>query len=751
MQILTPTGNKPIEEIQVGDDVLAFDMVTGASIINQVLEKTLWNYSPESPFFDGKFYIINGTWKCYGEQSIWRNDNQVVHIKNLVVGDIIFNGSDEDVVVTSIEEITDIEWYKFEISGDHSYIVDNLTLHNASRFWVGGTGTWDNATTTHWSATTGGGGGSSVPGSADSVTFDGASGGGTITLNYAPSITGLTGGAHTGTFDTGNNNINCSSGFNYSGTGTRTLTLGTSTITLTGGSWTMTTTTGLTFNGSNATISMTSKNATFTGGGLAYNIVSVTATGGGGITFLSANTFTTLTIRPSGNGTITVGADQSVSGLFTVDNITSSVGNAGLLAGGSSTGVFTKGNARTISAGSVSLANTTFADIVGTGAATWTGTNIGDGGGNSNITFTTPVTRYWVDTNGGSWQTTASWSTTSGGASGATIPLPQDTAIFDANSITTGSSTITLNQACLPSVDFTNVLNSPTISHSLANGVIYIFGDITYKTGLTVSGTTQTQFCNHTGGTITTAGLTTTYATVLNTTGTYTMNGNLLLSGTPAITQIVGTFDADNYNITGGSFSSANTNTRVVNMGSGTWTMTGTGTVWGTTGAGITLNPGTSTIDITDTSIASKTFTGGSLTYYNLKATGDNIIVSGSNTFNTLNLNNAGLTTGLSLTAGTTQTVSSMTNNGSAGNLTKLISTSAGTPATISKTSGTVSLDYMSIKDSTATGGAIFYAGANSTNVSGNTGWFFTAAPTGGSGVTIGNSIANSIINGILI
>jgi len=40
-------------------------------------------------------------------------------------------------------------------------------------------------------------------------------------------------------------------------------------------------------------------------------------------------------------------------------------------------------------------------------------------------------------------------------------------------------------------------------------------------------------------------------------------------------------------------------------------------------------------------------------------------------------------------------------------------------------------VDYMSIKDSTATGGAAWYAGANSTNVSGNTGWIFSAPASG--------------------
>lgn len=54
----------------------------------------------------------------------------------------------------------------------------------ANRFWVGGTGNWDAATTTHWSATSGGAGGASVPTSSDNVTFDSASNasGYTVTL-----------------------------------------------------------------------------------------------------------------------------------------------------------------------------------------------------------------------------------------------------------------------------------------------------------------------------------------------------------------------------------------------------------------------------------------------------------------------------------------------------------------------------------------------------------------------------------------
>jgi hypothetical protein len=76
-------------------------------------------------------------------------------------------------------------------------------------------------------------------------------------------------------------------------------------------------------------------------------------------------------------------------------------------------------------------------------------------------------------------------------------------------------------------------------------------------------------------------------------------------------------------------------------------------------------------------------------------------------------------------------TVTEFTASGEAGRVLTLQSSSNGTARTLKKTSGTVSVDYMSIRDSTATGGAGWYAGANSTSVSNNTGWVFTAPPVG--------------------
>lgn len=58
----------------------------------------------------------------------------------------------------------------------------------ANRYWVGGSGTWDTSTTTHWSDTSGGSGGFSVPTSADDVFFDSNSNATAYSLTTATGI-----------------------------------------------------------------------------------------------------------------------------------------------------------------------------------------------------------------------------------------------------------------------------------------------------------------------------------------------------------------------------------------------------------------------------------------------------------------------------------------------------------------------------------------------------------------------------------
>jgi hypothetical protein len=66
--------------------------------------------------------------------------------------------------------------------------------------------------------------------------------------------------------------------------------------------------------------------------------------------------------------------------------------------------------------------------------------------------------------------------------------------------------------------------------------------------------------------------------------------------------------------------------------------------------------------------------------------------------------------------------------SGTAGSLV-IINSTGGVPHTLSKASGVVSADYLDIQLSSATGGAFWYAGANSDDRGDNTGWIFTAPP----------------------
>ena len=123
----------------------------------------------------------------------------------------------------------------------------------ASRFWVGGTGPWDNSSTANWSATTGGASGASAPTSADTVTFDSNSGTGatvtadataacsTCTVNKADIILSFSGSptfAGAFTFTQGTINLNSfnltSLTFLASNANVRTLAFGTGSITVTG-------------------------------------------------------------------------------------------------------------------------------------------------------------------------------------------------------------------------------------------------------------------------------------------------------------------------------------------------------------------------------------------------------------------------------------------------------------------------------------------------------------------------------------
>lgn len=414
-QILTPTGYRDIAAVQIGDEVSAFDIATGAPLVNTVESKAWvdlaewqrWHYGgpPEAPPF--WFVRVNDRWTLGSEQSIWIKCDEsldgavATHAKHLEIGDTIYDDNDQPLVIVSLDEVDADGWWRFDISGDHSYICDGLTLHNASRFWFNGTGTWDSSTTAHWgSATNGSGAPASAPGSADTVTIDAASGAGTVTPDFSGFASSigvfqtLTCGAMgmTLAFNTNNHSMTLSSStaFNWSGSGTRSISLGSGVFKFTNNTtttlWNMTTTTGQTWDAGTSTIRYSpsatgATEATFTGGALAYNNLTVDANTAG-LVIGGANTFATVTIAGAAVLIIPNSATQTVTGV----SISGGAASAACIMSNSAT------TAATISktSGSVAIDGAGIRGITFSGGASFAATNSFDLGLNSGITITAP-------------------------------------------------------------------------------------------------------------------------------------------------------------------------------------------------------------------------------------------------------------------------------------------------------------------------------------------------------------------------
>lgn len=571
------------------------------------------------------------------------------------------------------------------------------------------------------------------------VTMNGT--GGTLTLQDALTCTGTLTLTKT-TLDTNGMTVSVG-GFNSSNSSTRTLTLGASAISCSG-DWTVTTVTGLTLNANTSTITMTGDLSgtfqTFSSGNKTYNNLvfdrSTSADGGfiiTGASFSCANftctgrstsVWDTFTLQHS--GTITVTGTLTVTGNSQTKRVR--------FYGNTTTGLL--GTARAVSAAAVSLTNVDIGDITASGAAApWTGTSIGNMQGNTSITATASVTRYWVG-DAGSWNDTVHWSASSGGASGATMPLPQDDVVIDASSFTADSQTIFLNT---PNVCRNITTSAATKTHTLSssgglNYGSYYYGNMTLGSNTGLAAFISLQALGGRGaqtltwgGAIYGAG----YGFYISApSGTYTLQDTLSMGADLNVTQ--GTFDGNGNNVTLGHAQSLGIGTKTLTMGGGTWTLTGTGSVFDTVtnATGTTLNTNSSPVSITDTSSTAKSFlptTGKTFGNFSITGggTGSVTIFDTGKTMTVANFTVGKPKTVIFFNGSTTTVTGTVSMVGTAGNLVTLQSASAGLSWTFSKASGTVACNYLSLQDSTASGDATFFAGHNSTNVSGNSGWLF--------------------------
>lgn len=459
----------------------------------------------------------------------------------------------------------------------------------ASRYWVGGSGTWSGFNTANWSTTSGGPGGASVPNTGDDVFFDANSGGGVVT-----------GFLSVGTFDlrgfTGSFSISSSQTAAF-GPGTSYLSstvAGLSDLNLKGASGG-----SAILYGDGATVRNLSGEIVFASDVTAYLLigsdslgddltvnsgVTVTAaaivayesrfvckgagkirlTGRSGASIISVGQLYATTVFSVdclievvgvsstetlyfGTGTYSYGASAEIR--FVKSGVTYSIEAPGLssssvlptlhlypessgyvlvqlmrnydvhcktlksTAGSSGGQNFFVSDAGSIlptsqaqvvtySAGS-DFNNVNLRNIAASGQPI-SGTRLGDLGGNSGVTLSVPSNVYRIAV--GSYDAANSWSTSSGGAANSGIPLPQDVAVFDAN--------------------------TPVGTITIAGGINYFFSTQSYIGGFDASAYTGTiSFSSSTF-------ITTSDQAVFGSSTTLSMSNNTLTSHSTSAVQV---------------------------------------------------------------------------------------------------------------------------------------------------------------------------------------------------------------------
>jgi hypothetical protein len=292
---------------------------------------------------------------------------------------------------------------------------------------------------------------------------------------------------------------------------------------------------------------------------------------------------------------------------------------------------------------------------------------------------------------------------------------------------TAGNFTLTINSfSAVRNINFANATYTVLLDSNTIFGSFTVAGT---SPTFTSSATAITFGATSGSHTITTNGETIDLPITINAPGaTYSLGSALTLGSTRTFTLTQGTFNTSNFNVTSFSLSSSGSSARTLTLGSSIWTILGDGsTAWNiTTSTNMTFNRGTSKISMS--SASNKTFNGGGLTYGILEQAGaGTLTITGtSNRFADLQRSFAGANT-ITMPGSVTTFFDNFTLTGVSA-VARTTLNSSGT-STISKSSGTVSVDFLSISSSNATGGATWYAGNNSVNGGGNTGWIFTAPP----------------------
>lgn len=598
----------------------------------------------------------------------------------------------------------------------------------ANRYWVGGTGTFNNAATTNWSA-------------AAAITFTASCIGTALTTTGSPAlVAGMTvwsnNNTSLGTIVSGAGNAwVVTVGGTYASQGMTAATAGASApttsdsvfFTATSSLVSYTVTTGTSPSCLALTMSgPASGNLTFAG----TNNIQFT---GAGSRLLRISTPSTIIWTNSGLPQFTIGSGSitfDTNGFVIPVNITidANPSSVNLLSNFTTSGTF--------SCGSVSVvlnSNILTCNVLTFGTATNPNINFGTGKivcagnytGATGLTVTgTPLIEL------------------SSSAGGTILVSPVTTTVSSAISFkTTGSGTFTLNIAAgvaILDVDLTN--HAGVFGTAVSSSGFTIGGALTLSSNASFSvqsGTGVISFKATSGPkNITPNGKTIDRPVTFDGVGgNWVLQGAMTLGSTRTLTHSNGTLNLNGQTLTAASYVTG-TGTKNLTFNGGTLTVTNSGTTAfnNAVPTGFTTSAGTAKGNVYMTSSSAKTFVGGGSTYNAtlVQAGAGALTISGSNTFSSIK--NTTQPAPVTFTSSTTTTfVDDFKLKGAYGAFIVITASTAGTAATVSKSGVAVNCDYISVKDNLPAGGASWYAGAHSTlvsNYTGINGWYQRPPPS---------------------
>jgi hypothetical protein len=496
-----------------------------------------------------------------------------------------------------------------------------------------------------------------------------------------------------GTFTTANLNLT-STGSLVTETGTKTLTLGSSVFNI--GTWNNAAATNFTFNYNTSTVNITAS-GTLTGANTFYNL---TITGAAAIT---------AQISGTGNQTVTntltiTGANATSQRVLIQSN---TIGTPRSL---------------TFDPSKAVISNADFQDINCPNAIDLsTNYTVGNCGGNTGITFCPSLDLYIKHTSGAmSVSNTSKWVLADMTTAGR-VPLPHDRS-WGISASFTGASTLTCDVPRIGSIDLSGV--DKPVTWALGNA-ISCFGNYVLGVNITQNGNfllslrgRSTYNLNLFGNSIYGVGVYP-YGGRYNNQGVFTQN-----NVGSAIDCQLGIFDINDFNITCKAL--------IVNTGSSVYLGDGVISIDILSGPGFYYVSGNvisenSTVKFNPlSSVSNISFIGGGKTYNIVQFSGShtgNFDITGSNAFNKIIIDKGRK---VRFTAGTTQTISGQFD--ATGTQAEPITISGVTaaPFTLNYTGTSfIQCDWLNLTNCVVSNVGKWFAGKNSVNNGGNTGWLF--------------------------